>query len=154
MKSINFALSAIILLSGCSVVEQPTAKVAQMALPVAAAPKTGAAPKKSQVKSYAGSYYRGDGLGYNVNLNLKEDGTYTGKWRGCLGLYGTAQGRWTSNGKQILLKPSQETDMMKGHLRTLDIVYQQKKIALLPTTDRKERTKWGIPKFLYFQKQK
>ena len=36
-------------------------------------------PPKATAKAVAGSYYCGDGLGYNVTLILKEDGTYTGE---------------------------------------------------------------------------
>jgi hypothetical protein len=121
MKPAIFVLSVPIFLGGCSAYEQSTAKMAQVVVPIINS------PKKTKVQPYAGTYYRGDGLGYNIFLDLKSNGTYSSKWRGCEGLYGTAQGQWASNGKQILLKPSKETDMMKGHLRTLDVVLQQKK---------------------------
>lgn len=51
----------------------------------------------------AGSYYRGDGLGFNQTLDLAESGTFTYEWRGCLGVYDQAQGRVTRNGDEIVL---------------------------------------------------
>src|SRR6185369_642253 len=73
-------------------------------------------------KAVAGTYYSGDGLGYNVTLTLKDDGTYSGEWHGCLGKYGDASGNWELSGKSIALTPKKETDMMKGHLKTLDVL--------------------------------
>src|SRR5262249_7592960 len=73
-------------------------------------------------KAVAGSYYRGDGTGYNIYLTLDADGKYKAEWRGCLGKYGEASGQWTLKDKQITFKPSKEQDMMKGHLKSLDVL--------------------------------
>src|SRR6185295_5758511 len=73
----------------------------------------------------AGSYYRGDHTGYNIYLDLLAGGEYTAKWRGCLGVYGTARGRWTMVKNRMVFSPSSETGMMKRHLRQLHVVYQQ-----------------------------
>src|SRR5438876_7837296 len=80
---------------------------------------TGAQPN---AKAVAGSYYCGDGLGYNVTLTLKDDGTYAGEWHGCLGKYGDASGSWKLSDKRLVLTPKKETDMMKGHLKALDVL--------------------------------
>lgn len=119
---------------------------------------------------YAGRYYRGDGLGYNIVLDLENDGSYRGQWRGCLGVYGTAAGKWRvkSSGKarQIVLEPTRETNMMKGHLRILDIIYRDKKVLFLPTSERDLETVRKIrighklyvwrhaPDSFYFQKER
>src|SRR5262245_49099409 len=72
-------------------------------------------------KAVAGSYYCGDGLGYNVTLKLKENGSYSAEWHGCLGKYGDASGSWRLSDKRIVFTPKKETDMMKDHLKTLDV---------------------------------
>ncbi len=149
MKLMYLAIAVPILFGGCSNLEQPNANLSKRALPIAAT------VKNSQFQAHSGNFYRGDGTGYNVNLNLKPDGTYTGQWRGCLGVYGTAFGKWSIKGQQIVLKPAKETDMMKGHLRSLDIIREQKKIFLLPTADRslaRKLSKWGKLPSLFFTK--
>jgi hypothetical protein len=35
----------------------------------------------------AGSYYCGDGLGYNISLALETNGNYSAEWDGCLDKY-------------------------------------------------------------------
>src|SRR5437899_888604 len=61
-------------------------------------------------KAVVGSYYRGDGTGYNIYLTLKENGKYTAEWHGCLGKYGEASGQWTLSDKRIAFKPAKEKD--------------------------------------------
>jgi hypothetical protein len=39
------------------------------------------------IAKIAGTYYRGDGLGVNWDLNLTPDGRYSFVWAGCLGVY-------------------------------------------------------------------
>lgn len=41
-----------------------------------------------------GQYSTGDRLGYNLDLDLRADGSFNVTWRGCLGVYGTAVGTW------------------------------------------------------------
>ena len=75
-------------------------------------------------QSLAGSYYRGDKLGYNVYLQLDASGAYSARWEGCLGIYGTARGRWNLRDELITFQPLVETDMMKKHLRQLHVIRQ------------------------------
>jgi hypothetical protein len=103
-------------------------------------------------KAVAGSYYRGDGTGYNIYLTLKTDGKYTAEWHGCLGKYGEASGQWTLKDKQITFKPSKEKDMMKGHLKALDILKFKGKWIFVPTDDRDFYDKWGVSRCSCFQK--
>ncbi|HJZ92758.1 MAG TPA: hypothetical protein VKE40_17930 [Gemmataceae bacterium] len=42
----------------------------------------------------AGQYYEGDGLGHNLNLELRTDGSFESSLHGCLGMLGTTAGRW------------------------------------------------------------
>jgi hypothetical protein len=150
MKPSDFALGISLIIGGLAIETHPKAKVPKrVAGPVSFA-------KSSEVQAYSGNYYRGDGTGYNVYLKLKTDGSYIGTWRGCMGVYGTAKGKWSIQGQQIVLKPAVETDMMKGHLCSLDISREQKKVLLLPTADRKkvaEQSRWGKPRYLFFTKR-
>ena len=88
------------------------------------------------LRPFAGNYFRGDGTCYNISLDLRPDGSYGAQWSGCLGIYGTARGKWSIDGDQILLSPRKETDMMKGHLTRLDISKYQGGVILIPTDDR------------------
>jgi hypothetical protein len=68
-----------------------------------------------------GTYYKGDGLGENISLELREDGTYSAQWHGCLGSYGSASGTWRLSGNDVELTPVAETDILVGYLRTLSL---------------------------------
>ncbi|GAA5083005.1 hypothetical protein [Lysobacter panacisoli] len=59
-----------------------------------------------------GAYYSGDGLGRNVYVVLRADGSYTSEWDGCLGVYGTGSGTWHLNGDQVVF----ESRAADGHL--------------------------------------
>lgn len=100
----------------------------------------------------AGSYYRGDGTGYNIYLDLRPDGAYDAKWKGCLGVYGTARGHWTVEGELVLLSPTKETNKMKGHLKRLDLVKQEGHLILLPSDDRDFYDKHGASRYSCFQR--
>jgi hypothetical protein len=109
----------------------------------------------SSAKVIAGTYYRGDGLGYNISLTLSEDGKYTAEWHGCVGKYGEASGKWGLNDKQITLTPSKEEGMMKGHLQTLDVMKFRGDWILVPTAkgEREFYDKWGVERSSCFQKR-
>lgn len=104
-------------------------------------------------KAVAGDYYRGDGTGYNIYLTLVANGTYTAKWRGCLGEYGTASGSWTVADKRIVFKPVKEKDMMKGHLKSLDVLRYKGQWIFVPSEDRDFYDKHGVSRYSCFQKQ-
>ena len=101
----------------------------------------------------AGSYYRGDHKGYNLYLDLQADGTYTAKWRGCLGVYGTARGTWGFYDRRLFFTPSEETDMMKGHLRELHIVQHQGETVFVPDLRDDIYRKYGPTRYAAFHRQ-
>ena len=105
-------------------------------------------------KAVAGSYYRGDGLGYNITLTLKENGSYSAEWHGCLGKYGDASGTWKLSDKRIVLNPKKERDMMKGHLKTLDVLKFKGAWIFVRADDREFYDKHGVSRFSCFQKRK
>jgi len=103
-------------------------------------------------KAVVGSYYRGDGTGYNICLTLKENGKYTAERHGCLGKYGEASGHWTLSDKRIAFKPAKEKDMMKGHLKSLDVLKFKGQWILVPSDDREFYDKYGVSRYSCFQK--
>ena len=109
-------------------------------------PQKGVAGCPSDAKGLAGGYYTGDGTGYNVYLTLNAKGTYTAEWLGCLGTYGEASGDWKLTNTQVVFNPSKETDMMRGHLRRLDVLKFQGHWILLSSDkdDREFYDKLGV----------
>jgi hypothetical protein len=104
-------------------------------------------------KAVAGNYYRGDGTGYNIYLTLKENGKYTAEWHGCMGKYGEASGQWTLTDKRIVFKPAKEKDMMKGHLKSLDVLRYRGQWIFVQSDDHKFYDKYGVSRYSCFQKQ-
>jgi len=101
----------------------------------------------------AGSYYRGDGTGYNIYLTLGADGKYTAEWYGCGGKYGDASGQWTVTDKQVTLHPSAETGAMKDHLKTLNILKFKNHWIFVPADDHKFYDEWGVSSYACFQRK-
>ena len=58
-----------------------------------------------------GSYYQGDGLGYNLHLTLEQDGGFDCQWAGCLGNYGSTSGTWSQNGDRIIVNAMESNGM-------------------------------------------
>lgn len=110
--------------------------------------------RQATPSSLAGSYYRGDGTGYNIYLNLAASGAYKAEWYGCLGAYGTASGSWSIDGERIVLSPSSETDMMKGHMRELHIVRYDGQFVFVPDLHDDYYQKYGPNRLSAFYRQK
>ena len=87
---------------------------------------------------------RGDGLGYNVSLNLGKNGRYIARWVGCLGEYGRSEGTWSEVAGGIELKSSREEGMMQGHLRHLERVALSEGVRLVPPEDIDKAKRFGI----------
>lgn len=118
--------------------------------------KKGIPEAPTSAETVSGSYYRGDGLGYNVSLTLKENGDYAAEWHGCLGKYGVGSGTWQLTDKRISFAPTKEEGMMEGHLQSLDVMKFKGDWILVPTEkrDREFYDKWGISGFSCFQNGK
>ncbi len=110
--------------------------------------------RQATLSSLAGSYYRGDGTGYNVYLDLAAGGTYKAEWHGCFGTYGMASGTWLVDGERIVLSPSSETGMMKGHLRELHIVKHDGQFVFVPDLHDDYYRKYGPDRYSAFHRQK
>ena len=117
-------------------------------------PSAPEAQHQPTAKQLAGSYYRGDGTGYNVTIEFNDSGNYTAVWRGCLGEYGTAKGTWSVAGTFVTLKPTAETGMMKGHLRQLNIVRKNDAFVFVPDLKDDYYRKYGADDYSAFHKQK
>jgi hypothetical protein len=59
----------------------------------------------SSISDLVGTYYWGDGLGFNMTLNIEADGRFSFKWTGCLGTYAQSQGTATCENGTVALKP-------------------------------------------------
>lgn len=71
---------------------------------------------RSATAELPGTYYSGDGLGLNVTVVLKPDGTYVSDWWGCLGGYDQSSGTWTARAERIIFSPADENDPRAGYL--------------------------------------
>jgi len=85
---------------------------------------------------FVGSYYQGDGLGYNLHLTLKNDGSFTCQWSGCLGDYGATSGTWAHDGDKITVSTTKSSGMFSDRpLGNMTIVKHDGKDRLLLDTD-------------------
>jgi hypothetical protein len=87
---------------------------------------------------------RGDGLGYNVSLNLGTNGKYIARWRGCLGEYGWSEGTWREIEGRIELDASREEGMMQGHLRRLQRIELGGEVRLVTPEDLDAATRFAV----------
>ncbi len=113
--------------------------------------QSGALP--SSATSLVGSYYRGDGLGYNLYLDLRADGKYNAQWKGCLGLYGEARGTWTVIDDKVVFTPRKETGMMKDHLKELHIVQHAGQTVFVSDLHDDYYEKYGPDERIAFHRQ-
>src|SRR3989338_6088573 len=61
----------------------------------------------------AGQYFLGDGLGVNNYLKLTENGNFSFKWHGCLGMYDENEGPYVIENGILVLSP-QRPNIKKG----------------------------------------
>lgn len=107
-----------------------------LSIVIAATCSSGSAAAQTHAPaSLAGDYDWGDGLGYNISLELREPDEYRATWRGCLGEYGTARGKWRVSGAVLRFSPCEETGKMKGHLRQARVTRQGRQIKVASEAD-------------------
>jgi hypothetical protein len=110
------------------------------------------APPNAQ--ALAGTYYRGRGLAYNLELALQLNGEYTAKWDSCLYKPGVAAGKWSLSDKQITFTPPMEGEMLRGPIETLTILKFKSEWILVPTDEQSRRfyDQEGVTSFSCFQR--
>ena len=110
-------------------------------------------PTAIETNILAGTYYTGDGLGYNLALTLDSDGQYSCMWRGCLGVYGTATGTWSVATNTLHLSPKTATGMLKDKpLPPLDVLMFQGRYIFVDPKFRGFFLKYGPDRSSCFQK--
>jgi len=109
-------------------------------------------PTNVTLNAIAGAYYTGDGLGYNLYLELNTNGHFNCTWNGCLGVYGTSTGTWTVAATRITLKPTDETGMLKDNpMRVLDVLAHSNQYILVKSDYKEFFLKVGLDRFTCFQ---
>jgi hypothetical protein len=105
------------------------------------------------ISELPGAYYRGDGLGYNIALDLNQDQSYLAIWRGCLGEYGRSTGTWSFEDGRVLLNPIEESDSMKGKFREFHVGYQNEILFLFQNLDNNSFKKYGPSRSSVFSRR-
>jgi hypothetical protein len=104
-----------------------------------------------QARQLIGEYDVGDGLGYNLNLILKEGGKFECKWLGCLGVYGTSSGAWTIQDTGLKLAPEKADGMLKDRpVDRMRVLSLQKNYFLLQERDSDWLKEYGPDTYCCF----
>jgi len=125
---------------------------------VVGTPVAGEKPQDTQAapneKAIEGSYYRGRGPAYNLDLTLEAGGKYKATWHSCLYKSGGASGAWTLSGGRVIFTPPMEGEMLKGRLESADVLKSGEQWVLVPTNqqDREFYRTNGVTSFSCFQR--
>jgi hypothetical protein len=105
-------------------------------------------------EQFLGSYSQGDGAGYNLYLELKDGKQFECEWRGCLGVYGTASGRWVVERDGLNLATEQSDGMFTIRpLGQLRVVSLQGHYLFFQEKDRDWFTEYGPDTFRCFHQE-
>jgi hypothetical protein len=97
-------------------------------------------------------YYGGDGLGYNLALSLRVDGTFSCKWTGCLGDYGNASGVWSRSADRVSFVSREATGMLENYLRGATVVDGGEFPALVLDQERDFYEQHGLSRYSALQR--
>jgi hypothetical protein len=97
-------------------------------------------------------YYTGDGLGYNIQLSLRADGTFSATWYGCVGNYGDASGNWVRAGDRVTFDNRASKGRLANHLRGAIIVKGDGFPALVLDQGRKFYDEHGLSRVSALQR--
>ena len=89
------------------------------------------------VDDLAGSYWIGDGLGFNWSIDLAADRTFTAEQFGCMGVYDNACGTWSMKAARIDLLGEPE-ESLPGVMRDIRIFLYKDWFLLVPDCFRDE----------------
>jgi hypothetical protein len=124
MKRLPIAsVMAIFAASGAALSSPPEKHPPKVAVPAPAA------------ATFVGTYNLDQSL-LRHNLTLNPDGIYVATATLCSFPNGAAVGNWRVTGKTLILSPFTETDVMKGYLRSMDVVNEGDRFILLRPEDR------------------
>ena len=102
-------------------------------------------------KQLVGTYYRGDGKGYNLELTLESSRQFHCRWTGCLGLYGTSTGTWRVDDNQIQMSTLTANGMMEDNpIGTLTVSTDMGKTILVQNDDREFFDEHGPSRYSCF----
>lgn len=112
------------------------------------------APHRPASDTLVGTYFRGDGLGFNQSLDLHPDGTFRCGWSGCLGDYGSASGTWMRAGDRVVMTTlAAEGNFVEQPLGDLDLVLDGRRLGLIEPENR-ESGEEGLSRLTRFEKRK
>jgi len=115
-------------------------------------PLTGLPAGGAVDRDLVAEYYTGDGLGYNLVLPLLDDGTFSCKWTGCLGDYGSADGVWSRSADRVSFVSREATGMLAGYLRGATVVDGGESPALVLDQRRDVYHKRGLSRYSALQR--
>lgn len=98
---------------------------------------------KAPTLSLVGTYAFGDGLGMNISVVLKPDGSFDSEWLGCMGSYGKASGSWQLHDSQIVFVSAYERGMLKNFFRIATAMSRSGQIGFV----RAQRKEDGFDEF-------
>jgi hypothetical protein len=151
------ALLATVVLLGCSPPDSRNVGAIATDINVIAVSADGSTVEETRSiasQRFVGSYRVGDGLGYNLHLELKDARQFECKWHGCLGEYGAASGRWSAEGDGLKLVTERSSGMMKERpLGVLRVIALQESYLLLQAQDRGWFDEWGPDHYCCFHQE-
>lgn len=101
-----------------------------------------------------GRYGRGDSLGYNLCLSLKDGGRFDCTWAGCVGLYGTCSGTWAIQESGLTLTSQRACGMFEhSPLDNLRILSVRDHYLLMQLRDEDWFAKHGADTYACFHRQ-
>lgn len=99
-------------------------------------------------------YYTGDGMGYNLDLSLLADGTYSCTWTGCMGPYGNASGVWARSGDSVSFINRESTGALTNYLRGATVVDGGRFPALVLEQGQEYYRKYGLDEYSALQRER
>lgn len=148
MSMRQLVIIALLVVAGCS------PRIEQLQIPDS--PNDTMAPSPNQLgeneKQLVGTYYRGNGTGYNLTLTLNSDGQFHCISTGCVGDYGTSTGTWRVDNDQIqMLTLTAKGTMEDRPIGALTVSMDSEKTILVQNNSREFFDAHGPSRYSCFQ---
>lgn len=123
----------------------PASDVALSAEPTPGVASDIAGTSTEPTSEIVGTYYRSDGLGFNLLLDLLANGAFVCQWRGCVGEYDVVgSGTWSVSEDLITVHVEAAEGILKRRpLGDLEIVCTDDGVLLVQVDDREAFDKHG-----------